>query len=506
MHPKTITATCPLCCGTGTVTDHDPITGEPALARCPTCRGAGERQEPTTFDPPTPMSQNIVLYHSVDNDGIFSREIARRYFGRDAVYIGWNYGDPVPEIPAEARQIYMIDVSIEQLMADPRLIWIDHHRSAIAKYPSSIAGYRHDGVAASRLAWQYFFGGRKPAFAPDLPPPQAYLNFDVIEPQAVMLVGTFDVWDRRFPELFERAALFEHGIAAQKDLDWDTLLSDPYDGETLPLADAYVEKLLSDGVPVANATEQRSAARVKRSGFDLHWQGLVFLACNCGGGSLAFKAGIQPHHDGLLAFRWGRDKWRVSLYGVPGKPDIDFSAIAGRFKGGGGHKQSCGFECQELPFYLGGPPLDRRISDEALRILELAGAPPFSSEPKVEEWAKQVAAIMSTSAALVGAERVRQVSAEGYSADHDDAHNSGQLASAAACYANPYRLLVVPNRHSRAWDGVGVPAPVPADWPWERASWKPCPDDRLRELVKAGALIVAELDRLQRLSPAKAAA
>lgn len=458
--------------------------------------------------------QTYVLYHNADNDGIFSCEIARRYFENEAVYLGWNYGDPVPEIPAECRVIYMIDISIEQLMADPRLIWIDHHKSAIAKYPAAIAGYREDGVAACRLAWQWFFGRRHPAFAPGRPPKEAYIAGEVVEPEAVLLVGTFDVWDKTDPERYDRAALFEQGLASQRTLDWDTLLSDPYDGETLPLAAAYIELLLEGGRYVEAAMEKRSAARIEKSGFDLHWEGLVFLACNCGGNSLAFKAGLQPHHDGILAFRWERSKWRVSLYGVPGKPDFDLSAIAVRHKGGG-HKQACGFECAILPFPLVAPgmrivgvsyeQLWHRL-EEAQRILELAGAPPLSSEPKVEEWAKQVAAFMQTSAPLVGAERLRQISAEGYSAAHDDAHSSGQLASAAACYAHPARLLVVPNRHSRAWDGVGIPAPVPVDWPWSREWWKPSPDDRIRELVKAGGLILAEIDRLRRLSAAKAEA
>ena len=35
-------------------------------------------------------------------------------------------------------------------------------------------------------------------------------------------------------------------------------------------------------------------------------------------------------------------------------------------------------------------------------------------------------------------------------------------------------------------------------WPWKEAWWKPTPEDRIRELVKAGALIVAEIDRLRR--------
>ena len=93
-----------------------------------------------------------------------------------------------------------------------------------------------------------------------------------------------------------------------------------------------------------------------------------------------------------------------------------------------------------------------------------------------------------TGVELIAAERERQVSAEGWSADHDDAHDDNQLAEAAMCYACP------PDVDLRE-DGP------PLGWPWEYTWWKPTPDDRIRELVKAGALLAAEIDRLQRATP-----
>lgn len=84
---------------------------------------------------------------------------------------------------------------------------------------------------------------------------------------------------------------------------------------------------------------------------------------------------------------------------------------------------------------------------------------------------------------LIAAERQRQIEVEGYTSEHDAQH-AGDLARAAACYALPsYRR---------------VGGSVPAGWPWGAADWKPTPDDRVRELAKAGALIVAEIERLQR--------
>lgn len=82
---------------------------------------------------------------------------------------------------------------------------------------------------------------------------------------------------------------------------------------------------------------------------------------------------------------------------------------------------------------------------------------------------------------LIAAERERQIDVEGRDELHDSEHIFGEIARAAACYAFP------PEIGSRT-----------EHWPWEWHNWKPTPDDRIRELVKAGALIVAEIERLQR--------
>lgn len=84
------------------------------------------------------------------------------------------------------------------------------------------------------------------------------------------------------------------------------------------------------------------------------------------------------------------------------------------------------------------------------------------------------------------AERERQISTEGCTLENDDRHRKGQLRDAAACY-----LLI---------DGTsrGIIANL---WPFFRLWWKPSTERR--NLVKAAALIVAELERLDRLEMAQ---
>lgn len=86
----------------------------------------------------------------------------------------------------------------------------------------------------------------------------------------------------------------------------------------------------------------------------------------------------------------------------------------------------------------------------------------------------------------IAAERQRQLDVEGWSPEHDDdEHKDGQLARAAACYANGGKVFELV--------GDGYPRHV---WPWADTWWKP--GDRRRDLIKAAALIVAEIERLDR--------
>lgn len=91
-----------------------------------------------------------------------------------------------------------------------------------------------------------------------------------------------------------------------------------------------------------------------------------------------------------------------------------------------------------------------------------------------------------TGAELIAAERERQVRSEGWTSGHDATHKRGELAMAAACY------LLHETGNVYFHPAGGMP---PMAWPWQSAWWKP--KDRMRDLVKAGALIAAEIDRLR---------
>jgi hypothetical protein len=90
-------------------------------------------------------------------------------------------------------------------------------------------------------------------------------------------------------------------------------------------------------------------------------------------------------------------------------------------------------------------------------------------------------------------ERVRQVTEEGWSAEHDDAHEDGEIERAGAAYAAEAGSMVGGDlAHSAALDL----------WPWDWDWWKPGP--RRGMLVKAGALILAAIERIDRKEAGKA--
>lgn len=82
-------------------------------------------------------------------------------------------------------------------------------------------------------------------------------------------------------------------------------------------------------------------------------------------------------------------------------------------------------------------------------------------------------------------ERRRQIEQEGWTVEHDDQHHDGTMLRAAMVYrmhAIGYQIAMVDGR--------------PLGWPWDAAWWKP--KSPRRDLIRAGALAIAEIERLHR--------
>lgn len=93
---------------------------------------------------------------------------------------------------------------------------------------------------------------------------------------------------------------------------------------------------------------------------------------------------------------------------------------------------------------------------------------------------------------LIAAERQRQIEVEGWAPEHDDEHDGYEMSAAAKVYCDAARLA-----GERGKIGPELWRRLAQDFPWEPKWCKPS-DDPIRNLVKAGALIAAEIDRLTR--------
>lgn len=313
--------------------------------------------------------KTTVIHHSADFDGIFCREIARKFLP-DAELIGWDFGQPI--LPFPTGKVYVLDLpcdapfGLKFAPGEPNdldfsnFVWIDHHKSAIESHPD-IPGWRIDGVAACRLAWHWFdihaklFHPTGGSFSVPLPSKQDFIDRKVNEPMAVRLAGEYDIWDKRDPN----AELFQHGLRSRdlSSYDWEMILSNDVDsalkgtGMEQPNSELICAELLGNGRVLQYSKTKENEAIIKRQGFDVDFEGLHFLACNHAMfNSHLFTAGIRPEHDALMGFRFDGKHYHISLYHAPGKEHHDLSLIAAKF-GGGGHRGACGFRTKSLALF-----------------------------------------------------------------------------------------------------------------------------------------------------------
>ena len=99
---------------------------------------------------------------------------------------------------------------------------------------------------------------------------------------------------------------------------------------------------------------------------------------------------------------------------------------------------------------------------------------------KVHERCFQMEIERRTGAELIAAERKRQIDQEGFTAEHDARWVDGELIEAAEAYIGHAEVGAVLDDSEY-------------DWPWDHATFKP--GTKISDLVKAGALIAAEIDR-----------
>jgi len=273
------------------------------------------------------------FYHSADLDGHCSGAIVK-YFHPGCELFGIDYGDTFPwDDIRRNEKVIMVDFSLQpwkdmqRLDAMTNLVWIDHHKSAIAsqkaeplKTAKVIWG---QGNAACELTWAQLFHGNK-------------------VPTVVHLLGRYDVWDHSDPNTLP----FQYGLRLE-----DTNPENQVLWRRLFQSEEEIAGILLNGSTVLRYINQEYEKYVRTCAFETELDDLRCIAVNrmLTNSQVFDSVWDADRYDAMLTFGWKNGKWTVSLYSD--KDDVDVSQIA-KARGGGGHKGAAGFQCQDLPFEL----------------------------------------------------------------------------------------------------------------------------------------------------------
>jgi len=270
----------------------------------------------------------ICITHGRDLDGWASGAIMKLKYPT-ATIIEYDYGEPYPNIPT-GQEVIMADVSMPMdkmyeiaKNSGFKFTWIDHHVSAFKDYEEFSAGkdkwcnaILDNKISACEGTWKYLF--------PDMP-----------TPKAITLLGEYDTF--RKSEHWDTDVMpFQFGMRAicnsVKSFP-TTVLSPEGFSQMAP-------SIMKDGRAILQYQAQVNEADCKRS-FPFTFEGFRCICLNTSTfSSDAFKTCYDPEkYDIMMPFRFNGKEWAFSLYTTK---DIDCSAIAKRY-GGGGHAKASGF-------------------------------------------------------------------------------------------------------------------------------------------------------------------
>lgn len=278
----------------------------------------------------------IGIYHSADLDGFCSAAIIKKKYP-DAELIGWNYGDDFPEI-TEGSTVIMSDISfpmdvMRKISENSKLIWIDHHISAIKAYEqycdenggSPFIAYTATNRAACELTWMYFYP-------------------DIHVPDAVKLLGVYDSWRNDDKEYWQTKVMpFQYGMRTicTTAETFPEYLLDEY------LLEPVIEDTIKTGNTIINYQKLLDERNCRSASFEVVFKGLRAVCLNGHNfSSQSFESVYsESKHDLMMPFQFDGNVWKFSLYST--KDDVDCSVLA-KAMGGGGHKGAAGFMVKDL--------------------------------------------------------------------------------------------------------------------------------------------------------------
>lgn len=318
------------------------------------------------------MSICHIIYHSADVDGKCSGAIAYRWSKEHRAdhavqFHGLDYGLPFDEesVIHSGDTVLMVDFAlyvpgdgfarmhrISQIVGPLNFIWIDHHKSSVeaaregtfCMLAPGVVCWHARGVAvegdkaACLLAYEYLLAVKGPEAAPI--------------PEWLRFLSDWDTWmwvksaDQAYRE---NVKSLQFGIKSEAhaphDYLWDSLLD---------FGSSIARAVIAQGNVVREYLARQEAESIPGLAFRCQLSGLNAVALNRGCGSETFGFVRKDWMDSaqlLISFVRTRWFWKFTLFRGPAGQDVDCSAIAKQY-GGGGHPGAAGFQCQELPFVI----------------------------------------------------------------------------------------------------------------------------------------------------------
>lgn len=283
----------------------------------------------------------ICIYHSRDLDGWCSAAIVKlwhsKYRTNELTLIGWDYGQPIPEIPINT-EVVMVDISfavdtMEALLANNNLEWCDHHISAINTMKDrgiDPHGIRDVNFAACELTWKYFFG-------------------TTMMPEFIRLLGRYDCFGHKGTYEEQNVLEFQYAARTYFKNPEDCLEAIKWDlGYGTIASEKTIDNLFIAGKSIYKYLRSEAEQDYK-SGISVDFDGFKFVAIN----KKRFNPinfGINYHengYDGAACYHYENGVWNFSLYNDNGLVDCSYIC---KNRGGGGHKGAAGFITKDISF------------------------------------------------------------------------------------------------------------------------------------------------------------
>ncbi|AKB50132.1 hypothetical protein MSBRW_0879 [Methanosarcina barkeri str. Wiesmoor] len=282
----------------------------------------------------------ILIYHHDDNDGYCAAAIAGASYDRnefDIKFVAINYGKESwseGEIKA-AEKVWLLDFTSDNMeefvkVCGPKLIWVDHHKTAVEKFPdlwnsNSIPGIRSVEKAACILTWEFTH-------------PE-----NILPPAAVAYIGDKDLWKFEYSETRAFTAGFNLIVKTPDDPAWDVLLGSEYEDT--------VNNMISIGELLLKAQNYKLQKAFDR-GVDYIFHNWKARLVNTTGniselGEFIYR---KPEYDIAIMWQAVEDMVVFSLRSDSGNPNSPDCAEIAQQYGGGGHKNAAGFQRKNMDF------------------------------------------------------------------------------------------------------------------------------------------------------------